>query len=463
MIFKTKRSEIACLLCIIILLSYTIRVHISVVILHLERVMYLNSKQESIILSSFYAGYTLGQIPISLLIELNYINVKQYLGYTILIPSILTLGIPMMSTIGIEFVCLFRFAIGLIQSAMFPIIYYFYTTWIPKDEKTLMIPRINLGIFIGEIIGFGLPGIDASFKHWKSSFYYFGLAGIVLYPIWISYGYESPSKHPFISAEELKYLSQSTNSSNNNNLNREQREEAFRSIPWLTFFSHPVSLTYFLCHLTYGFIMFLLLSKVPSFIVQELHFKLTTSYSGLLYILPYLVLMLFSYLFSNLFDYLMEIQVINSKSIRQIAQITSFGGCCLCLLLCGYLQDYQYLSYASLLFGQAFLAISQCGINCVYLETSPRYSIILNSIGNSFASLGGVLSPLLVSYFTTRYEGIQGWRALFVFTNFICFISIYFWYKYQSSDIIPELNEPYKDMSKEFIPNSCVVIESIKL
>jgi hypothetical protein len=110
-----------------------------------------------------------------------------------------------------------RAIIGFFESATFPAIFYYFPIWVPIDEKTLMIPAIGSGMYMGEIIGFSLSGMlvesDLSiagwyFGGWQSVFYVFGLLGVVWFPYWALFAYDSPEKHPYMTEEELRLINQ---------------------------------------------------------------------------------------------------------------------------------------------------------------------------------------------------------------------------------------------------------------
>lgn len=78
-----------------------------------------------------------------------------------------------------------------------------------------MLPAIASGMYFGEIIGFSLSGylVDWSlyingqyWGGWQSVFYVFGLAGIVWFPYWAIFAYETPESHPRITKEEVDYI-----------------------------------------------------------------------------------------------------------------------------------------------------------------------------------------------------------------------------------------------------------------
>ena len=65
---------------------------------------------------------------------------------------------------------------------------------------------------MGEILGFAFAGLLvgssnlSGMKGWESTFYIFGMIGVVWYPFWCYLAYENPMKHPYISKEELDII-----------------------------------------------------------------------------------------------------------------------------------------------------------------------------------------------------------------------------------------------------------------
>lgn len=105
--------------------------------------------------------------------------------------------------------------IGLFESASFPCLFHFFPIWIPNAEKTIMIPVVLCGVYVGEILAFGLSGVLASatvtydgvvYGGWASIFYVFGLLGLLWFPVWMHCAYESPSVHPFITKDEIQLI-----------------------------------------------------------------------------------------------------------------------------------------------------------------------------------------------------------------------------------------------------------------
>ncbi len=175
--------------------------------------------QKGYVLSAFYWGYSVGQIPASLLMMNGTFSPKWTFGFAVFIPSVLTLLVPLCARTSYSHALIIRMLIGVIESATFPSAYEFFVAWIPPSDKTFMIATMFSGTYMGEIIGFSLSGalIDCRIMvngvdlgGWPSVFYFFGLLGVLWFPVWAFYAYENPESHPHISSEELQYIRSST-------------------------------------------------------------------------------------------------------------------------------------------------------------------------------------------------------------------------------------------------------------
>jgi len=81
---------------------------------------------------------------------------------SVLIPSILTVLIPIAASKSYSIILILRLLIGLFESASFPAIYYFFPLWIPIKEKSIYIPLVFSGMYFGTIFGFLFSGLLVS-------------------------------------------------------------------------------------------------------------------------------------------------------------------------------------------------------------------------------------------------------------------------------------------------------------
>ena len=198
-----------------ILVCYTLRVNMSVAAQSMRDDLNWNETQKGYVLSAFYWGYALGQIPASILMMQKTFSPKWTFGLAVFIPSVLTILVPICARSSYESALIIRMLIGLIESATFPSCYEFFVAWIPPQDKTYMIATMFSGVYMGEIVGFSLSGAlidctiivgDTDLGGWPSVFYVFGLLGVLWFPVWCIYAYDSPEVHPGITPEELAYI-----------------------------------------------------------------------------------------------------------------------------------------------------------------------------------------------------------------------------------------------------------------
>lgn len=96
-----------------------------------------------LVLSSFYWGYTIGQVPTSILAQIY--NCKHIFGLGVFLSAVFTVFVPISAEISFEFLIFLRFLTGLCESSCFPAVFHFYNAWIPLNEKTFLISYIISG------------------------------------------------------------------------------------------------------------------------------------------------------------------------------------------------------------------------------------------------------------------------------------------------------------------------------
>lgn len=196
-----------------ITIVYTLRVNMSVAAQKMRDDLDWSEADKGLVLSSFYWGYTVGQLPAARYAQIY--GGKWLFGLSVAIPSFLTLLVPFACRQSLVFAVLIRVVIGFFESATFPAVFYFFYVWVPIDEKTFTIPLTVSGMYLGEIVGFSLSGYlassvlmigDENYGGWPAIFYVFGLLGIIWFPFWAIFAHESPNVHPTISKEELLHI-----------------------------------------------------------------------------------------------------------------------------------------------------------------------------------------------------------------------------------------------------------------
>jgi MFS family permease len=516
-----------------IAINYCVRVSLSIAAEQMKHDLSWTDIDKGYMLSSFFWGYTIGQLPSALLAAI--VGCKTTFSGSILLSSGLSLLFPESCKISFELGLFIRALIGLSSSALFPSIYTFFAAWVPSKEKTLMLSTSYAGILMGEIIGFALSGILVTSKEqsignwavggWPSVFYFFGALGVLFVPICYRTVHSSPELHPYISSEEkdlivsqrdlgrpsesheidvdtgdrlnesspadsnsastqeissplrsgieLLIISRggaytSVSSSDNADKSGEQiiqrtddkiilnvRNDSrmhpqpasgqslfssAASMPWKGFFTHPVSLTLLLNTWVYGYINFLLMTEVPSFLSDQLGFSL--SQSGFFSALPYVANFFSVIFFGALYNYFQVTWGWSNRRVRQNATQIAFFGTSVCMVACSYILT-PAISVFFLVMALFCYGASASGVVCCYLEMAPRYSSIMNTVGNCVGAFAGMAGPLIVGYLTTSFEDSStGWRLVFLLTLFQSCVALVLFHFFQSSEVVEILNRP---------------------
>jgi MFS family permease len=222
------------------------------------------------------------------------------------------------------------------------------------------------------------------------------------------------------------------------------RQSLASHIPWKHFFTHPVSITLFVNCWVDGFIGYTLLSVMPLFLQDQFGFNLQSA--GVLCVFPYLALFFSTLSFGGFFELLQEHfpNVWTLDMVRKTASFVAYGGAAGGLILCAFLTE-KNAGYAFMIITQFLLGASSTGLGCAFSDVAPNYSSALNTVGNTIGAVAGIIGPLIISALVEQYEGSWGWRYAFFLTAGQVAIALAMWYKYQTSQPVPALNEPLQD------------------
>ena len=150
---------------------------------------------------------------------------------------------------------------------------------------------------------------------------------------------------------------------------------------------------------------------------DQLGFDLSSA--GLLSIVPYVLLLLATNASGKMFCYLQDNRNWSVRDIRQCAQFIAFtcsgGG----LVILGFVDNVP-AAYALLSFSVATLGIATSGFSCSFLDIAPNYSALLNSIANTIGAMAGIVGPICVGIFTSKYEGIYSYVRLDILIYISC-------------------------------------------
>lgn len=141
-----------------------------------------SSETQGIVLSSFFYGYIITQLPGGFL-ALKF-GGKNLFGLGILSTAVLTLLTPVAARGSVGLLVALRVLIGLCEGIVFPANHAVWTKWAPPLERSKLATIAVSGAHIGTVIAMPLSGVLAQHLGWASVFYVFGCMGIVWAIVW---------------------------------------------------------------------------------------------------------------------------------------------------------------------------------------------------------------------------------------------------------------------------------------
>ena len=378
--------------------AYTMRVNVSVAVDAMKDELSWSLSDQGLILSSFFWGYALGQIPGGRLAH-RY-GAKRVFAMSIFFPAVLTLLFPAACELSFGLALTLRALTGLCASPTFPCCFNFFYKWVSSKERPSVISTVISGMYFGEIVGFSISGWLTTIPltlnginvgSWRLLFYVFGLLALLWVPLWMAFVSETPEEHPTISPEELAFIRaddadlsqkekdahqveytsiQSINSplichedgvENPEDSMRGRKGSSERLIsqdipfnavdpsmtakvkrraPWIAFFTTPETLNLLLSSWVLGWINFMLLTEMPSYLTDQL--DMSTRDAGIFCILPFITLFAFTVMFGKIFEYLQTVQHWSIRSVRVTSQVPT------CLPFIAYIHTYIHMNNSSL-------------------------------------------------------------------------------------------------------------------
>jgi dipeptide/tripeptide permease len=158
------------------------------------------------------------------------------------------------------------------------------------------------------------------------------------------------------------------------------------------------------------------MAELPSYLTDELGFDLSTS--GILCMIPYIVLCLMGIAFGKLFSYLEHVRRWKIRSIRQCAQFVALGGPALFLIICGLVpKSNKWLSFSLMILANGLLGATPSGLGCAFMDIAPNFSSPLNTLGNCAGAVAGIIGPLICSALINELGQDDGYH--YYLTNLI--------------------------------------------
>ncbi|MCC2655607.1 MAG: transporter [Panacagrimonas sp.] len=394
---------------------YIDRVNISIAIIPMAEHFGWSQTEKGFVLSSFFIGYMLGQIPSGWLA--NRVGGRWTLGGALILWSTFTALTPVAALAGFSALILARIVMGMGEAATFPATYNLFSKWIPRAERSRSVAFTLSGIPIGTVLGLAVSGYLVAEFGWASVFYAFGVAGLVLAAVWYWVVRDSPASHPGVSEAERQVIAAAVDVSSETvrtplPVGKLVRSTAF----WALVINHFCS----------NWILYVLLSWLPSYFRDVQHFSIAKA--GLAAAAPWLSM----FAMANLSAWVADRFIRNGASvslIRKIMQSIGLLGSSGFLLLT--LQANTPTEAILLVCGAlGALGLTWAGYAPNHLEIAPKHADILMGVTNTAGTLPGVIGVAVSGWLL---DTTGSYVSVFVLAAGITSVGALVWILFQRS------------------------------
>ncbi|KAH8369594.1 hypothetical protein KR093_000239, partial [Drosophila rubida] len=366
-----------------------------------------SEQTKSLVLSSFFWGYVLTQVPAGVLARKFGAKVTITSGLTVC--SLLNVLTPLCAKLGgWKLLCAVRLCEGVCQGVLYPSYHTLISAWVPPKERASLGTYAYVGASFGTIIMLASSGVLASMAGWASIFYISGGVGCVWVLAYFQRGASSPTASKNISDDEKMFIELEQT----NEVGKSEQPAEKLPTPWLSFFTSPPFLALIATHCasTWGF--WTLLTQIPSYMKNVLGKDIKAN--ALLSSLPYTVMLLLSFPFVWLSKVLQRKKSLSLSFSRKLFNSIGQFIPMLLLIALGYVspgQDVLAVVILSLTVGIG--AAAQLGFMINHIDLSPNFAGVLMGISNGIANVMSIIGPLLVGIIVTNKEDAHQWRLVF--------------------------------------------------
>ncbi|KAK0182538.1 hypothetical protein PV327_000667 [Microctonus hyperodae] len=403
--WKKRRYVVSLLAFLGFFTSYILRVNLSVAIVAMTSEtpdspaeFDWDTKLQGVVLSSFFYGYISTQLLGGWLSAR--IGGKRVFGIGIAITALLTLITPPLTRCSVYFLIALRIIEGVFEGVTYPCIHSIWANWAPPLERSKLATIAFSGSFVGTVFAMPASGLLARYFGWASLFYIFGIIGLMWFVLWWMIVTDKPEDDPRISIGELNYIQQSLG----------KRNEKI-SHPWKAILTSAPVWAIVAAHFSENWGFYTMLTQLPTFMSDVLDFKLQKT--GFLSAIPYLAMAIVLQLSGHLADHLRKKNILSTTHVRKIFNCSAF----LCQTIFMTLTAFVGTSTGAVIcltiaVGLGGFAWSGFSVN--HLDIAPQHASILMGIGNTIATLPGIVSPIL-----TGFISAEEWRIVLILAGTI--------------------------------------------
>lgn len=393
--------------------AYVERVGFSIAFTAMAKEAGLDESVKGTVLSAFYWGYALSQIPGGWAAQL-------YGGRLMLIfcfaswsaVSILT-PTSAKSVLGIVIA---RVSIGIAQGFLIPAVHTVLSQWIPPHERARATSLTTSGMYLGSATAMlVLPAVASSFGA-ASLLKVVGGLGIAWLAMWMYVGREIPHRETVIP------LSNVDSKGHGHGMGKAKGRPA--ATPLAKMMSSPAVWAIVINNFSFHYAFYVIMNWLPTYFNNVLKTDLTAL--GGAKTVPYLVMFLMSNVGGWAGDWFIHRRHYSTGAGRKAVNTIGFVTSAASLLLMPGAQGVTYGVFVTTL-TLGCLGFSRGGFSVNHMDIAPKYAGMVMGISNTAGTVAGVIGVAVTGRILDAFGGasnVQGWYVAHMVAAAICMFAM---------------------------------------
>uniref|UniRef100_A0A0D9XPX4 Major facilitator superfamily (MFS) profile domain-containing protein n=1 Tax=Leersia perrieri TaxID=77586 RepID=A0A0D9XPX4_9ORYZ len=388
-----------------------------------------NQANKGMILSMFYYGYVLSQIPGGWAAQR--VGGRLVLLLSFVLWSLICAVVPLDPNRVILLV-LSRLLVGVAQGLIFPSIHTVLAQWVPPQERSRSVSLTTSGMYLGAACGMLL--LPSLVKHMgpQSVFSVEAMLGVAWLLIWFKFASDPPRTDLPKVASKDKMKAQAGG------------VVAPRTvkIPWGRILFSPPIWAIVVNNFTFHYALYVLMNWLPTYF--KLGLQLSLQDMGSSKMLPYLNMFLFSNIGGVLADHLITRKILSVTKTRKLLNTVGFVISAIALMALPLFRTPSGAIFCSSV-SLGFLALGRAGFAVNHMDVAPKFAGIVMGISNTAGTLAGIVGVGLTGRILEAAKASnmdltssESWRTVFFVPGYLCIFSSFIFLIFSTGEKIFE-------------------------
>ncbi|KMZ58770.1 putative anion transporter 7 [Zostera marina] len=389
----------------------------------------LNQSSKGLMLSTFYYGYALSQVPGAWAAQL--FGGRRVLLISFVLWS-LTCALVPLDPNRVVILIFARLLVGVAQGFIFPSIHTILAQWVPPRERSRSVSLTTSGMYLGAALGMLLLPSLVKFKGPQSVFLAEASLGAMWSILWFKFATDPPrSDNPkAVSVGFGNPLLPSTDFGRSNKFKMENGGSSTHvvKIPWKKILLSVPVWAIVINNFTFHYALYVLMNWLPTYFQLSLHLNLQDMGSSKMF--PYLNMFIFSNIGGVVADHLITRKILSVMWTRKLLNTLGFTVAAIALMAIPYFKSSSGAVFCSSI-SLGFLALGRAGFAVNHMDIAPRYAGILMGISNTAGTVAGIVGVGLTGSILEAVKAAsksdlsstESWKPVFFILGYLCIFS----------------------------------------